>query len=75
MTDSNGPFQPSSVASDLAEFHTVVPTLEAWAQQLRLLKVNTTCSGFFVYQKKATTLATSLWKVMFLLFYLVYVFV
>ncbi|XP_040031165.2 centrosomal protein of 70 kDa isoform X1 [Gasterosteus aculeatus] len=38
VTDSNGPFQPSSVASDLAEFHTVVPTLEAWAQQLRLLK-------------------------------------
>nr|XP_040025315.1 centrosomal protein of 70 kDa-like [Gasterosteus aculeatus aculeatus] len=27
-----------SIASDLAEFHTVVPTLEAWAQQLRLLK-------------------------------------
>ncbi|KAM8903494.1 centrosomal protein of 70 kDa isoform 2-T2 [Spinachia spinachia] len=43
VRDSNAPFQlhrqrPSSVGLDLAEFHTVVPTLEAWAQQLRLLE-------------------------------------
>ncbi|XP_037333732.2 centrosomal protein of 70 kDa isoform X1 [Pungitius pungitius] len=43
VTDSSAPFQlhrqrPSSVGLDLAEFHSVLPTLEAWAQQLRLLK-------------------------------------
>lgn len=32
-----------SVGLERAEFQTLVPTLEAWAQQLHLLKVNTTC--------------------------------
>ncbi|KAK9524321.1 hypothetical protein VZT92_018170 [Zoarces viviparus] len=30
--------RPSSAGLDLAEFHTVLPTLEVWAQQIRLLK-------------------------------------
>ncbi|XP_068563160.1 centrosomal protein of 70 kDa-like isoform X2 [Cebidichthys violaceus] len=30
--------RPSSVGLDLAEFHTVLPTLEVWAQQIHLLK-------------------------------------
>lgn len=44
MSDPKAPFQlyrqkPSSADSELEGFQTLLPTLEAWAQQLHLLKV------------------------------------
>lgn len=45
MSDHKAPLRlyrqnPSSVDARLEEFQTLLPTLEAWAQQLHLLKVN-----------------------------------
>lgn len=47
MTDPRAPFRlyrqkPSSADAELEEFQTLLPTLEAWAQQLHLLKVKQT---------------------------------
>lgn len=54
MSDHKAPFRlyrqnSSSGDARLEEFQTLLPTLEAWAQQLQLLKVNKIHMGWYYW--------------------------